>query len=221
MPSEIPRQTQKHKQVKAHFGSSSSQGFLPLLEKIVFNGINPHAVRRTPPVPVSYSYGRDEIESYGPPKKRAKKSETDDNGRVASEENKKIISGDESTSLSALLTLANLSTTLLPTSTVASDSSSKLKENRTTCETDEGSSASISHHLDKTNYVGPKEKVPNLNTGAEDGTSSESKVESYSATVDNVVSEPKLQLEPTNNSKKRKSKSFSASQDVAEEVCNT
>ncbi|KAK8552288.1 hypothetical protein V6N12_040892 [Hibiscus sabdariffa] len=60
-----------------------------------------------------------------------------------------------------------------------------------------------------------------MNTGAEDGTSSESKVGSYSATVDNVVSEPKLQLEPTNNSKKRQSKSFSASQDVAEAVCNT
>ncbi|KAK8676083.1 hypothetical protein V6N13_034137 [Hibiscus sabdariffa] len=60
-----------------------------------------------------------------------------------------------------------------------------------------------------------------MNTGAEDGTSSESKVGSYSATVDNVVSEPKLQLEPTYNSKKRQSKSFSASQDVAEAVCNT
>ncbi|KAK8552590.1 hypothetical protein V6N12_041175 [Hibiscus sabdariffa] len=67
---------------------------------------------------------------------------------------------------------------------------------------DEESGASIGHHRDKTNYVGPKEKVHNFNNGLEDGTSSK----------------PKLQLEPTNNSKKRKSKPFSASQDVAEEV---
>ncbi|KAK9023602.1 hypothetical protein V6N11_003815 [Hibiscus sabdariffa] len=32
-------------------------------------GINPHAVRRAPRVPVLYSYRRDGIESYDPPKK--------------------------------------------------------------------------------------------------------------------------------------------------------
>ncbi|KAK9016018.1 hypothetical protein V6N11_007103 [Hibiscus sabdariffa] len=55
---------------------------------------------------------------------------------------------DESTCLGALLTLAFLSTTMLPTSTVEveSDSSVKFNVNRITCETDEN------------NYVGPKEK---------------------------------------------------------------
>ncbi|KAL4309675.1 hypothetical protein GQ457_01G037240 [Hibiscus cannabinus] len=126
---------------------------------------------------------------------------------------KKVVLGDESTSLGALLTLANLSTAMLPMSTVESESSAKLNENRTILETDEESSASIGHHRDKSNYISPKEKMHNLNTRAEDGTSSKSKVGSYLATVENVVSKPKLQLEPTSNSKKRKSKSFSASQD--------
>ncbi|KAK8498466.1 hypothetical protein V6N12_025667 [Hibiscus sabdariffa] len=120
---------------------------------------------------------------------------------------------DESTSLGALLTLANLPTAMLSMSTIESESPTKLHENRTTLETDEESSASIGHHRDKSNnYIAPKELVHDLNTGAEDGTSSKSKVGSYLATVDNVVSKPKLQLEPTSNSKKRKGKSFSASQ---------
>ncbi|KAL4339921.1 hypothetical protein GQ457_08G009640 [Hibiscus cannabinus] len=379
-PSEIPRQTQKRKRVKAHFGSSkedgflpqsvaSSQGCLPLLERIGFNGINPHAVRRrTPRVPVSYSYRRDDIESYDPPKKRVKKSEANDNdnehvtavtlagalqrgtapqfsqkhynkaecrkstpvqsydhmlmqpettkakhpssscerrmaiklggkepvigtyrrgtgsmvgmegattgevhrkgkknyqkkvkvdeimnnlsddgeeacsgteeaitgtvqGKVFMEissaknkfspwiqrkEHKKIVSGDESDSLDALLTLANLSTSMLPTSTVESESSAKLKEEKTTRETDEKSSASeaasVGHHSDKTKQLRPKEKVLNLITETEDGTSRKSRVGRCSATVDNVVSESKQQPEPINNLKKRKSKSFSTSQ---------
>ncbi|KAK8651534.1 hypothetical protein V6N13_141134 [Hibiscus sabdariffa] len=379
-PSEIPRQTQKRKRVKAHFGSSkedgflpqsvaSSQGCLPLLERIGFNGINPHAVRRrTPRVPVSYSYRRDDIESYDPPKKRVKKSEANDNdnehvtavkltgalqrgssphfsqkhynkaecrkstpvqsydhmlmqpettkakhpsssyelrmaikhggkepvigtyrrgtgsmvgmegattgeghrkgknnyqkkvkvdeimknlsddgeeacsgteegitgtvqGKVYMEissaknelspwiqrkKNKKIVSGDESDSLDALLTLANLSTSMLPTSTVESESSAKLKEEKTTREIDEKSSASeaasVGHHSNKTEHLRPKEKVLNLITEAEDGTSRKSRVGRCSATVDNVISESKQQPEPINNLKKRKSKSFSTSQ---------
>ncbi|GMI85010.1 ARABIDOPSIS THALIANA ALWAYS EARLY 3, ALWAYS EARLY 3 [Hibiscus trionum] len=374
-PSEIPLQTQKRKRVKTHFGSSkedgflpqsvaSSQGCLPLLERIGFNGINPHAVRRrTPRVPVSYSYRRDDIESYDPPKKRVKKSEAGDNdnehvtavtlsgslqrGRspqfsqkhhnkdecrksttvqsydhmfiqpettkakhpgsscerrmairlgakepvigtyrrgtfpmesmegattgevhrkgkkiyqkkvkvdeimnnisddgeacsgteegitntvqgkvdmdISSSENKlspwsqrkknnKIVSGDESDSLDALLTLANLSTSMLPTSTVESESSAKLKEDKTTRETEEKSSASVGHHSNITKHLRPKEKLLNLITEAEDDTSRKSKVGRYSATVDNVVFESKQQPEPINNSKKRKSKSFSTSQ---------
>lgn len=43
-------------------------------------GIHPHAVRkRTPRVPVSYSYRRNDTESYIPPNKRVKKSDADDN----------------------------------------------------------------------------------------------------------------------------------------------
>ncbi|KAK9016160.1 hypothetical protein V6N11_007240 [Hibiscus sabdariffa] len=70
---------------------------------------------------------------------------------------------DESSSLDALLALANLPTSMLPTSTVESGRIfCKLNENRITCETDEESSASeaasIGHHRDKTNHVGAKEK---------------------------------------------------------------
>ncbi|KAE8686638.1 DIRP,Myb-like DNA-binding domain, putative isoform 3 [Hibiscus syriacus] len=325
-PSKVPRQTQKIKRVKAHFGSSkeddflpqsvaSSQGCLPLLEGIDFNGVKRHAVRRrTPRVPISYSYRRDDIESYDPPKKRVKKSEADDNDnehvtavtltgalqresslqkhynkaecrksaplqsfdhmliesettkakhhsssyerRVAlrfwgeepvigtyrrgtgpmvsmegaatgevhrkgkqifrkkvkvdeimnnlsddsgeahsgaeegitdtRKKNKNIVLGDESDSLYALLTLANLSTSMLPTSTVESESSAKLKEDKTTCETEKSSAseaASVGHHSDKTKHLRRKEKVLNLITEAEDGTSRKSKVGSAESSV--------------------------------------
>ncbi|TYH34571.1 hypothetical protein ES332_D13G136200v1 [Gossypium tomentosum] len=380
-PSKIPRKTQKRKRVKAHFGSSkedvflpqsiaSTQGCLSLLKRIGFNGINPHAVgRRTPRVPVSYSYRRDDMENYNPPKKRVKKSEANDNddehvaavtltgalqrgscpqfsqrpykkaecrrsapvqcydrmllqsettkaklpsssskhriesrhggkepvigtyvkdtgptedmegagtvevrekgkkvyrkkvkageftnnlsddggeacsgieegiidravkGKVEMEishgksklspwsqrkKSKKIVSGDESASLDALLALANLSTSISPASIIESEVSAKFKEDRIARETDEKPSASeaasTSHCRDETKHIGPKEKVLNLITEAEDGTSRKSKVGRYSAKDDNVVSEPKQQAESTNNSKKRKSKSFSTSQ---------
>ncbi|KAB1994909.1 hypothetical protein ES319_D13G127600v1 [Gossypium barbadense] len=380
-PSKIPRKTQKRKRVKAHFGSSkedvflpqsiaSTQGCLSLLKRIGFNGINPHAVgRRTPRVPVSYSYRRDDMENYNLPKKRVKKSEANDNddehvaavtltgalqrgscpqfsqrpykkaecrrsapvqcydrmllqsettkaklpsssskhriesrhggkepvigtyikdtgptedmegagtvevrekgkkvyrkkvkagefinnlsddggeacsgieegiidravkGKVEMEishgksklspwsqrkKSKKIVSGDESASLDALLALANLSTSISPASIIESEVSAKFKEDRIARETDEKPSASeaasTSHCRDETKHIGPKEKVLNLITEAEDGTSRKSKVGRYSAKDDNVVSEPKQQAESTNNSKKRKSKSFSTSQ---------
>ncbi|XVF06071.1 hypothetical protein REPUB_Repub06bG0016700 [Reevesia pubescens] len=378
-PSEIPQKAQKRKRAKVHLGSSkedgfqpqpiaSSQGCLSLLKRAGLNGIHPHAVRkRTPRVPVSYSYRRDDTESYNPSKKRVKKSTVDDNddehvaaftlsgpllrggspqvsqtpykrvehrrsspvqsydrmllqseitkakvrdssyecwmegrprctepvigtysrdtgslmdmkgvgtvevhrkgkkfyrkkikveeiknnlsddgveacsgteegiigsalkGKVDMEissgknelspwsqrkRSKKLVSGDESSSLDALLTLANLSTSMLPTSVIESESSVKLKEDRVTLETDDKSSlaeaASISHRRDKIKHLGPKEKVPNLINGAEDAISRKSKVGRYSAMDDNVASEPKQQPEPTNNSWKRKRKSFSS-----------
>ncbi|KAG8472789.1 hypothetical protein CXB51_034723 [Gossypium anomalum] len=380
-PSEIPRKTQKCKRVKAHFGSSkedvflpqsiaSTQGCLSLLKRIGFNGINPNAVgRRTPRIPVSYSYRRDDMENYNPPKKRVKKSEANDNddehvaavtltgalqrgscpqfsqrtykkaecrrstpvqsydrmllqsettkaklpsssskhrmesrhgvkepvigtyikdtgptedmegagtvevrgkgkkvyqkkvkagefinnlsddggeacsgieegiidravkGKIEMEisgaksklspwsqrkKSKKIVSGDESASLDALLALANLSTSISLASIIESEVSVKFNEDRIACETDEKPSASeaasTSHRRDETKHIRPKEKVLNLITGAEDGTSRKSKVGRYSAKDDNVVSEPKQQAESTNNSKKRKSKSSSTSQ---------
>lgn len=98
--------------------------------------------------------------------------------------------------------------------------SAKFKEDRIARETDEKPSASeaasTSHRRDETKHIGPKEKVLNLITGAEDGTSRKSKVGRYSAKDDNVVSEPKQQPESTNNSKKRKNKSFSTSQVTSE-----
>ncbi|XP_021282350.1 protein ALWAYS EARLY 2 isoform X3 [Herrania umbratica] len=382
-PSEIPQKAQKRKRAKVHLGSSkedvvqplsiaSSQGCLSLLKKAGLNGIHPHAVRkRTPRVPVSYSYRRDDTESDIPPNKRVKKSETDDNddehvaaltltgalqrggspqvsqtpykraeckrsspvesydrmspqpettkaklddssyecwmegrprgmepvigthardadplmdmevvvtieghrkgkkfyrkkmkveetknnlsddggeacsgtderirgstlkGKVDMEissakseqlspwsqrkrSNKKLVFGDESSSIDALLTLANLSTSMLPTSIMESglESSVKLKENRITLESVDKSSApeaaSTGHHRDKIKHLGPKEKVLNSITGVEDATSRKLKVGRNSAMEDNVVSEAKLQPEPTNNSWKRKRKSFSS-----------
>ncbi|XP_022745411.1 protein ALWAYS EARLY 2-like isoform X2 [Durio zibethinus] len=126
---------------------------------------------------------------------------------------KKHVFGDESSSLDALLTLANLSTSMLPTSIMAS-------EDRITLEADDKFSVpeaiSISQSGDKTKHLGPNEKVLNLINGAEDATSRKSKVGRYSATDDNVVSDPKQQPEPTNNTWKRKHKSLS-SKDMAEE----
>ncbi|XVE63010.1 hypothetical protein DITRI_Ditri06bG0165400 [Diplodiscus trichospermus] len=376
-PSEIPQKAQKRKREKVHPGSSkedvvqppstaSSQGCLSLLKRAGLNGIHPHAVRkRTPRVPVSYSYRRNDTESYIPPNKKVKKSEVDDNDdeRVAAltltltgalerggsphvsptsykraerrrsspvqsydrmmpqsettkaklhdsshecqmegrpggaepvsgtyardtgplmdmegvgtievhrkrkklygkkikveeiknnlsddggeacsgteegivgsalrekvnmeissakneispwsqrKRSKKLVFGDESSSLDALLTLANLSTSMLPTSVTESESSVRLKEDITQ-ETDNKCSlpeaTSISHHRDKTKHLGPKEMVLNLINGAEDATSRKSKIGRCSATNDNVVSEPKQQPKPTNNSWKRKRKS--------------
>ncbi|XWS58184.1 hypothetical protein CRYUN_Cryun08bG0013000 [Craigia yunnanensis] len=127
---------------------------------------------------------------------------------------KKLVFGDESSSLDALLTLANLSTSMLPTAIMESESSVKLKEYRITLETADKSSvpeaSSISHRRDKTKHLGPKEKVLNLINGAEDANSRKSKVGRCSTMDENVVSEPKQQAEPTNNSWKRKRKSFSS-----------
>lgn len=133
---------------------------------------------------------------------------------------KKLVSGDESSSLDALLTLANLSTSMLPASMMESESPVKLKEDRITLETDDKSSApeaaSNSHHRDKIKHLGPKEKALNIINGAEDATSRKSKVGRYSATDDNVVSKPKQRPEPSENACKRKRKSFSSKISYAE-----
>ncbi|EOY11451.1 DIRP,Myb-like DNA-binding domain, putative isoform 1 [Theobroma cacao] len=407
-PSEIPQKAQKRKRAKVHLGTSkegvvqpqsiaSSQGCLSLLKRAGLNGIHPHAVRkRTPRVPVSYSYRRNDTESYIPPNKRVKKSDADDNdaehvaaltltgalqrggspqvsqtpykraecrrsspvqsydrtspqpettkaklddssyecwmegrprgtepvigthardadplmdmevvgtieghrkgkkfyrkkmkveetknnlsddggeacsgteerirgstlkGKVDMEitsakseqlspwsqrkrSNKKLVFGglnlrssiefdsayklnivflfffryvDESSSIDALLTLANLSTSMLPTSIMESESSVKLKENRITLESVDKSSApeaaSTSHHRDNIKHLRPNEKVLDSITGAEEATTRKLKVGRNSAMDDNVVSEAKQKPEPTNNSWKRKRKSFSS-----------
>ncbi|XVF57456.1 hypothetical protein PTKIN_Ptkin06aG0207000 [Pterospermum kingtungense] len=359
-PSEIPQKAQKRKRANVRLGSStedvvqphsiaSSEGCLSLLKRAGLDGTHPRAVRkRTPRVPVSYSYRRDDTESYIPPNRRVKQSEVDDSddehvaaltltgasqrvgsphvsqtpnrraerrrsspvqsydrmmegrpggiepvsgtyardtgplmdmegvgtvevhrkgkkfyrkkirveetknnlsddggeacsgteeGNIGSalkekidteissaknelspwsqrKKSKKLFFADESSSLDALLTLANLSTSLLPTSRMESESSAKLKEDRITLATDDKSSvpeaASNSHHKDKTKHLGRKEKLLNLINGAEDATSRKSKVGRYSATDDNVVSEPKQQSEPSNNAWKRKRKSSSS-----------
>ncbi|KAK8630760.1 hypothetical protein V6N13_079539 [Hibiscus sabdariffa] len=132
--------------------------------------------------------------------------------RSQRKKSKKIVSRDESSSLDALLALAKLPTSMLPTPLVESDEKSSAPE-----------APSIGHHRDKTNHVGPKEKVHSLITRAEDDTCSKSKVGSYSAAVNNVVFELRQQPEPTNNSKKRNGKSFITSQVAAEyyDFCNS
>ncbi|MBA0771205.1 hypothetical protein Gotri_019703 [Gossypium trilobum] len=113
---------------------------------------------------------------------------------------KKHVLGDQSCALDALLALANLSS-VVPTSITESESSVKLKEDRTTFEADDQSSvpeaASITHHRDKIKQPRPNKKVLNLLNGAEDDTSRKS-----------AVSEPKQQQEPSNNSRKRKQKPY-------------
>ncbi|GMI65604.1 ARABIDOPSIS THALIANA ALWAYS EARLY 2, ALWAYS EARLY 2 [Hibiscus trionum] len=371
-PSDTPRKAQKRKQAKVRLESSkedvvqpqsiaSSEGCLSLLKRAGLNGILPHACRkRTPRVPVSYSYRRDDAESLIPPTKRVKKSGVDDKddehgaaltlagtlqkggslnasqspykraehrrsspvrrydrmlpqsetieakfhdssyecrikGRFGgiehvsgtyardsgplmdvdgagtvevhrkgknfyrkkikveemesnlSDDSGEACSGtegiignalkgkvdmeissakkklspcrerkrstepvfeDQSPSLDALLTLANLSTSMLATSITESESSVKMKEDRITFEADDQSSlleaASISHHRNKIKQPGPNKKVLNLHNGSEDATSRKSTVGKYSAKYDGVVSESKQQQEPTNNSRKRK-----------------
>ncbi|KAK8712216.1 hypothetical protein V6N13_147462 [Hibiscus sabdariffa] len=374
-PSDTPRKAQKRKQAKIHLESSkedvvqpqsiaSSEGCLSLLKRAGLNGILPRACRkRTPRVPVSYSYRRDDTESLIPPTKRVKKSgiddkddehvaaltltgtlqkggsphayqspykraehvrrydrmlpqsETteakfhdssyefrikgrsggiehvsgtyarvrgsgplmdedssgtvevlrkgknfyrkkikveemesnvsDDSGEACSgtegiigtalkgkvdmkissakkklspcserKRSKELVFEDQSPSLDALLTLANLSTSMLPTSITESESSVKMKEDRTTFEADDQCSvleaASISHHRNKIKQPGPNKKVLNLHNNIEDATSRKSTVGKYSAKYDGVVSKPKQQQEPTNNSRKRKQKSSSS-----------
>ncbi|KAL4310765.1 hypothetical protein GQ457_01G053640 [Hibiscus cannabinus] len=69
--------------------------------------------------------------------------------RSQRKKSKKIVSKEyESTSIDALLALANLSTSMLLTSTVESDEKSSASE-----------AAPIGHNRDKTNHVGPKEKA--------------------------------------------------------------
>ncbi|XP_039040470.1 protein ALWAYS EARLY 2-like isoform X5 [Hibiscus syriacus] len=124
---------------------------------------------------------------------------------------KELVFEDQSSSLDALLTLANLSTSMLPTSITESESSVKMKEDRITFEADDQSSvleaASISHHRDKIKQRGPNKKVLNLLNGSEGTTSRKSTVGRYSAKYGGVISEPKQQKESTNNSRKRKQKS--------------
>ncbi|KAK8488583.1 hypothetical protein V6N13_027535 [Hibiscus sabdariffa] len=124
---------------------------------------------------------------------------------------KGLVFADQSSSLDALRTLANLSTSMLPISIAESESSVKMKEDRIAFEADDQSSVpeatSIIHHGDKVKQPEPNKKVLNLFNGSEDATSRKSIVGRYSAKYDSV-SGPKQQQEPTNNSRKRKQKSF-------------
>ncbi|KAL9447321.1 hypothetical protein AB3S75_014900 [Citrus x aurantiifolia] len=124
---------------------------------------------------------------------------------------KKLFFGDESTALNALQTLADLSL-MLPDSTMESESSVQLKEERTAFDIDDKSSApeetSTSHPKEKIKHLGPKEKALNTITEAEDIIPRKSKLGRYSGNDVETVAEVKEQPEPPNSMLKRKRKSF-------------
>ncbi|KAL9450469.1 hypothetical protein AB3S75_012250 [Citrus x aurantiifolia] len=123
---------------------------------------------------------------------------------------KKLFFGDESTALNALQTLADLSL-MLPDSTMESESSVQLKEERTAFDIDDKSSApeetSTSHPKEKIKHLGPKEKALNTITEAEDIIPRKSKLGRYSGNDVETVAEVKEQPEPPNSMSKRKRKS--------------
>lgn len=130
--------------------------------------------------------------------------------RVQRKRSKKLYFGDESTALNALQTLADLSL-MLPDSTMESESSVQLKEERTAFDIDDKSSAPeetfTSHPKEKIKHVGPKEKALNTITEVEDIIPRKSKLGRYSSNDVETVAEVKEQSEPPNRMSRRKRKS--------------
>ncbi|KAK7277936.1 hypothetical protein RJT34_22956 [Clitoria ternatea] len=116
---------------------------------------------------------------------------------------KKLFSGDETTALNALQTLADLSL-MMPTSTIESESSVQLKGGRTTADKDDKSSlpeaTSTSHKKYKVKHV----VVPEI----EVSTSKKSKFGKESAMDSNALSASKEQLPFADTAWKRKRKSM-------------
>lgn len=120
---------------------------------------------------------------------------------------KKLFFGDESPGLDALNTLANLSTLMLPTSTMESESSAQFKDDRATLEIDEQSGVpEVTQHRNKIKQLGLREKPVKINR-FEDAPSRKSKLERYPTTNKKAVSKIKQQPEPLNNMWKKKRKS--------------
>ncbi|GKU97737.1 hypothetical protein SLEP1_g10838 [Rubroshorea leprosula] len=124
---------------------------------------------------------------------------------------KKLFFGDETPALDALNTLANLSTLMLPTSTMESESSAQCKEEGTALETDEKSSApkagSMGQHRHKSNSLGLREKSVKVINKVEDASYRKSKLRRSSTTNKKALSKITQQPEPTNSTWKRKRKS--------------
>jgi hypothetical protein len=131
--------------------------------------------------------------------------------QVQKKRSKKLFSGDESTGLDALLTLADLSL-MMPASTMESESSVQLKEERTTLDTDDKTSLpeamSTSHSGDKIKLLGSKQKALHALSGVNGTTSKKSKLGRGSAIDVNVASEVKEQLQLADKASKRKRKSM-------------
>ncbi|KAK4595854.1 hypothetical protein RGQ29_014085 [Quercus rubra] len=124
---------------------------------------------------------------------------------------KKLSFGGESTGLDALLELADLSLKM-PISTMESDSSVQLKEERAILDMDEKASLpeamSTSHCADKIKFLGSKQKARHTIAGVDGTTSRKLKIGRDSAIDVNVASEEKEQLQLADKAWKRKRKSM-------------
>ncbi|KAJ7977966.1 Protein ALWAYS EARLY 3 [Quillaja saponaria] len=133
---------------------------------------------------------------------------------------KKLFFGDESSALDALQTLADLSLIMMPSSTMESESSAQLKEERRTVDKDDicGLPEATSISRDKIKPPGTKQKGILAGSGIESATSRKSKLGTESEADDNAVSEAKDQLASTDKTWKRKRKSFMSKAIVEEEI---
>ncbi|KAM3704851.1 hypothetical protein ACJW31_03G037000 [Castanea mollissima] len=124
---------------------------------------------------------------------------------------KKLSFGGESTGLDALLELADLSLKM-PISTMESDSSVQLKEERAILDMDDKASLpeamSTSHCADKIKFLGSKQKARHAIAGVDGTTSRKLKIGRDSAIDVNVASEEKEQLQLADKAWKRKRKSI-------------
>ncbi|KAM4108323.1 hypothetical protein ACJW30_03G038100 [Castanea mollissima] len=124
---------------------------------------------------------------------------------------KKLSFGCESTGLDALLELADLSLKM-PISTMESDSSVQLKEERAILDMDDKASLpeamSTSHCADKIKFLGSKQKARHAIAGVDGTTSRKLKIGRDSAIDVNVASEEKEQLQLADKAWKRKRKSM-------------
>uniref|UniRef100_A0A5B6ZU57 SANT domain-containing protein n=1 Tax=Davidia involucrata TaxID=16924 RepID=A0A5B6ZU57_DAVIN len=124
--------------------------------------------------------------------------------------NKKLFFGDESSALDALQTLADLSL-MMPASTIESESSVQLNEQKPTLDPADRSSVpediSISHQGDKTKILGVREKVLHASSGVEASTSRKCKLGRDSAFDVNALSGGEQPPQSSNKGWKRKQKS--------------
>ncbi|KAL0005955.1 hypothetical protein SO802_013516 [Lithocarpus litseifolius] len=124
---------------------------------------------------------------------------------------KKLSFGGESTGLDALLELADLSLKM-PISTMESDSSVQLKEERAILDMDDKASLpeamSTSHCADKIKFMGSKQKARHAIAGVDGTTSRKLKIGRDSAIDVSVASEEKEQLQLADKAWKRKRKSM-------------
>ncbi|KAJ1380909.1 SANT/Myb domain [Sesbania bispinosa] len=124
---------------------------------------------------------------------------------------KKLFSGDESSALDALQTLADLSL-MIPASTMESESSVQLKEEKMTVDKDEKSAlpegTSTSQNRDKIKLPGLKQKIVHAVHGVEISTSKKSKLGGESVDDANALFESKEQFTSADRTWKRKRKSM-------------